>query len=328
MAQYNKKNLARDPSYEAAGKNLPAKKFKHTSPTEVRLSFEFTGGTTQFIDLASALSAVNRKFVSQQAYFYVNKVELYNNEDAFVDLHVVPDTWVTKNAYNRARNIFNLMNDKAMGPITGSIVPKYHDFKVLMNDRHRTTGATVPTLYDINSVPTPVVQDEWQYSQLVSDDDDGDAIQDADEFYMHMLGPHVGSSANWTSVGLVKSFGESRVTVRSSAPDSGQIDLADPLMNIFDSSSEESINDIVENLMGHNDQPPYDYDGYNGEGPGSMAQCARLVTTATFGRIASAPGFCAPFGLICVDPQNTATSYRLVLTLAPGTYHGVYAERV
>lgn len=328
MAQYKKKELAKDPSYQAAGKNLPAKKFKHTSPTEIRLSFEFTGGTTQFIDLAAALSAINRKFVSQQAYFYVNKVELYNDEDAYLDLHTVPDTWVTKNAYTRGRNIFNLMNDRAMEPITGAITPKYHDFKVYMSDRHRTTGTAGPVLYDINENVTPVIQDEWQYSQLVSSDDDGDAIQDADEFYLHMLGDHVGTSANWTSVGLIKSYGESRVTVRASSPDSGQIDLADPLMNVFDDSSEEAINDIVENLMGHNDQPPYDYDGYNGELPGSMAHQARLVTTSTFGRVTSAAGFCVPFGLICVDPHSTATAYRLVLTLAPGTYHGVYAERV
>jgi len=32
-------------------------------------------------------------------------------------------------------------------------------------------------------------------------------------------------------------------------------------------------------------------------------------------------------GLICVDPQNTASAYRVVINLAQGTYHGVYAER-
>jgi hypothetical protein len=45
-----------------AGANLPAKKYKKTSPTVTRLSFEFDGASTQFIDVAAALSAVNRKF--------------------------------------------------------------------------------------------------------------------------------------------------------------------------------------------------------------------------------------------------------------------------
>lgn len=310
-------------------RNLPAKKYKHTNPTEVRLSFEFTGNSTQFIDIGAALSAINRKFVSQQAYFYVSKVELYNNEDAFVDIHTVPDTWVTRNAYRRGRAVFESMNERVMKDnMISGLTPKYYDFKVYMSDRHRTTGTSLPVLYDINSVPTPVGQDEWQYVQLVSADDDLDATADADEFYLHLLGDHNGSSANWISVGLIKSYAESRVTVLSSDPDSTQIDLGDPLMNVIDYSSEEQVNDIVENLSGHNDSPPYDYDGYVGEAAGSMAQQARLVTTSTLGRTDSAPGFCAPFGLICVDPQSTATAFRIVLTLAPGTYHGVYAERV
>ena len=58
-----------------------------------------------------------------------------------------------------------------------------------------------------------------------------------------------------------------------------------------------------------------------------MCQVARLVTTVTNGRTTKASGFCVPFGLLCVDPQDTSTSFRLVLNLAPGTYHGVYAER-
>lgn len=310
-------------------RNLPAKKYTHSSPAELRLSFEFSGNSTQFIDIAAALSALNRKFVSQQAYFYVSKVELYNNEDAFVDLHTLPDTWVTKNAYKRARAIYDVQNQRVMeNTLTSGVAPKYYDFKVYMNQLHRATGITMPSLYTINSNHAPVISDEWQYSQIVTADDDGDAIQDADEFYIHMLGDHVGSPANWGSVGAIKSYAESRVTVFATSPDSSQIDITDPLMNVFDYSSEEQVNDIVDNLLGHNDQPPYDFDGYNGELDESMSQQARLVTTSTLGRVATAPGFCAPLGLICVDPQSTATAFRVVITLAPGTYHGVYAERV
>lgn len=310
-------------------RNLPAKKYTHSSPAELRLSFEFSGNSTQFIDIAAALSALNRKFVSQQAYFYVSKVELYNNEDAFVDLHTLPDTWVTKNAYKRARGIYDTLNQSVMqNQLTSGIAPKYYDFKVYMSDRHRQAGTIMPALYDINSAQRVLVPDEWQYSQIVSADDDGDAVQDADEFYVHMLGDHVGSPSNWTTIGAIKSYGESRVTVLAADPDSNQIDVADPLMNAMDMSGEEQVNDLVENLLGHNDSPPYAHDLYEGETADSMSQQARLVTTSTLGRVATAPGFCAPLGLICVDPQNTATAFRVVITLAPGTYHGCYAERV
>lgn len=308
-------------------RNLPAKKYSHSNPTELRLSFEFSGNTTKFIDIARALSAINRKFFSQQAYYYVSKVELYNNEDAFVDIHTLPDTWVTKNAYRRGRAMFEKMNELLDPAVSQIASAQYYDFKVYMSDRHRTTGSAEVNTYDINSAPNPEGVDEWAYSQLISADDDGDATQQADNFYLHMLGGHAGTHANWNSVGLVKSYGESRSTVSQFGPNETAVDLTDPLMNLFDNSSEEQINDIATRLQLDNDETPYDSDVYVGENLG-MAQQARLVTTTTLGRTDSAPGFCAPMGLICVDPQSTATAYRIVLTLAPGTYHGVYAERV
>jgi len=328
MAKYEKKSKKNDPSFQVASRNLPAKKYQHSSPTSLRLSFEFTGNATKYIDIAKALSAINRQFVSQQAYYYVNSVELYNNEDAFVDLHTLQDTWVTKNAYVRARHLFNQMNQSVEGSLTSGIQSKYADFKVFMSTLHRTTGSADPSTYDINSAPTTVTSDDWDYTRLVTADDDGDASQNADKFFLHMVGGHVGSAADWTSVGLIKSYAESRVTVNASSPDQSQIDLADPLMNLFDYSSEETVNEILTLQMSENDQPPYNYDLYVGEANGSLCQQARLATTALVGRKTVAPGFCAPFGLICVDPQDTATAFRVVLNLAPGPYHGTYAERV
>ena len=312
-------------------RNLPAKKYKHTNPTEVRLSFEFQGGSTQFIDIARALSIINRKFVSQQAYFYVNKVELYNNSDHYVNLLTLPDNWVTANSYRRARALFDQMNETVAPPSAAIAGAPYYDFKVFMSELHKTTGSSDPVLYSINDAGVPQTADEWRYSQLISADDDGDAVQQADNFYLHMLGDHAGTSANWTSVGIVKSYARSRSTVSTGASEVN-VDLvsSDPLMNLFDYSSEEQINDIVSRLVFDNDSPPYDIDHYTGEDV-EMAHQSRLVTTSSFGRVATAPGFCAPLGLICVDPANTIgseDSFRIVVTLAQGTYHGVYAERV
>ena len=54
-----------------AGANLPAKKYKKTNPTQLRLEFEGQGNITQFIDIGMALSAINRKFARQGVYYYV-----------------------------------------------------------------------------------------------------------------------------------------------------------------------------------------------------------------------------------------------------------------
>lgn len=320
-----------------AGANLPAKKYSKKSPTVTRLSFEFTGNGTKFIDIALALSTINRKFYRAGVYYYVNSVEVYNNSTGVCDLHTLPDSWVTKNAWNRGFKIFQKMNALTDGHGMGR--PKYHDFKVYMSNRHRTVGTTKPSLHDINNAATEFTADDWEYSQFVSADSDGDIDnsdpanpvinQEADNFFVHMLGDHDGTSNNWNSVGLIKSYGESRARIQPSAP---ALNVAaastDPLVNLFDYSTEEQINDIVTNLANDNDEAPYNDIHYVGQG-GHMQHVARIGTEQGVGRIGRASGFCAPFGLICVDPWGLPSddNFRVVLNLAVGTYHGVYAER-
>lgn len=343
--EYVKKSIDKDPSYKLQLKNLPAKKYRKGTPSQIRLSFELSGGTTQFIDIAQALSIINRRHYTSGAYYYVNSVELYNDEDAFVDLHVIPDTWVSRGAWRRGAAVWHEMNMRALER-TGGILPKYYDFRPYMSERHRSVGNRNPALHDINSAQRSYGADEWDYSQLVSADSDGDIAnpgtpaaevnQQADNFYVHMLGDHVGSSDNWTSVGLIKSYAESRPRIQTYSPNTPATASEDPLVNLFDYSTEEQLNDVIDLLEDSGDSAPYDHDFYLGqasETPGgadtrTMQHVARLVTTVTMGRKDSSAGFCAMGGLICVDPQATATAYRIVVNLAPGTYNGVYAERI
>ena len=309
-----------------AGANLPAKKYKKTSPTQIRLSFEASGERTEYIDIALALSAINRKFYRQGVYYYVNSIEVYNNETGVIDLHTLPDTWVTKNAWNRGFQIFQKMNSMVGTPMS-TIKPKYHDFKVFMDSRHVDNGSLQPSLHNINQGANEILSDDWVYSQFVSADDDGDSAQEADNFYGHMIGGHLGDTDDWTSIGLIKSYAETRGTVNAETPDDANVDITDPLLNLFDFSSEEQVNDIVQNLLDDNDNPPYNYNQYVGEATSNLQHVARIGTETGVGRVGRASGFCAPFGLICVDPHGVETAFRVVLNLAAGTYHGVYAER-
>ena len=311
-----------------AGANLPAKKYKKTAPTQVRLSFECNGGATQFIDIGRALSTINRRFYRAGLYYYINSVEIYNDETGVVDFHTLPDTYVTKNAWNRGFKLFQKMNSMVDAPLSNIGRPKYHDFKVYMSDLHRTTGSLNPSLHGINATSASVAPDEWAYSQFISADDDGDALQQADNFNVHMLGPHVGLPTNWDSVGLIISYRDTR-----SYPDpTGSPVLLssgneDPLLNVFDMSSEEQMNDIMAALDQDNDETPYDSNALVGQSINNMQHVARIGTEVGVGRVGRASGFCAPFGLICVDPHGVSTAFRVVLNLAQGTYHGVYAER-
>jgi len=307
-----------------AGANLPAKKYSKTSPTVLRLSFESTGSGTKFIDIARALSTINRKFYRQGVYYYVNSVELYNNSDGVVDLHTLPDTWVTKNAWNRGFGIYQKMNSLSDTPR-----PKYNDFKVLMSTLHSADGANTmdPDLYNINSANTSHQPDEWVYSQITTMHSDGGG---PDEFVLTMLGADVGAQGNRTSVGLIKSYGATRAfPVPTGEPSVPNAANTDPLANLFDASGDNALENIADNLNDNNDETPYDHFSYIGHSDAHMQQVARLTTTPTIGRVAKASGFCAPMGLICVDAQNLAgdDNWRVVINLAAGTYHGVYAER-
>ena len=185
-----------------AGANLPAKKYKKTSPTVTRLSFEFDGSATQYVDIGMALSAINRRFYRAGVYYYVNSVEIYNNETGVVDLHTLPDNWVTKNAWNRGFQLFQKMNSM-VDDVSSIGRAKYHDFKVHMNAQHVSSGATPPSLHGINAQARTMSPDNWIYSEFVSADDDQDGQANADEFKVHMLGNHDGNADNWTSVGLI-----------------------------------------------------------------------------------------------------------------------------
>lgn len=339
--KYELKPKAQDPSYRRMHGNYPAKKYQKGTPAVTRLSFEMTGGATQYIDLAYALSIINRKAYRQGCYYYITSVEVYNNSDGYVDFHTLPDTWMTRSAYRRGLGIYNAQVEKTIETM-GNIVPKWHDFKVYMSDRHRTTGSELPNTYDINSATVNQFADDWEYTQLVSADSDGDlqfdpvtghatqVNQEADNFYLHMLGGHAGSPDNWDSVGLIKSYEDTRGRV-SPEPVVDNADLlADPLANLNDASSEEQVNDVATRLLDDQDQPPYNSDLMNGVLPTHHQQVGRAVTTATIGRTTSISGFCAPLGLIMVDPQDIAgnDNFRVIVNLASGTYNGVYAERM
>jgi len=310
--------------------NMPSKANKKKNPTITRLSFECpAGGATQFIDIGLALSAVNRKFFRAGLYYYVNSIEVYNDEQGVVDLLTAPDNWVTRNAHSRGEAMFDKMNEMVEYPISSMGLPKYHDFKVYLSDLHRTTGSLSPSLHGVNAAAAIHAPDEWLYSQYISADDDGDPVQQADNFYCHLIGPHNGTPTNWVSVGLIKSYAETRQFPQVEEPNVNAAELAaDPLTNLFDFSSEEQLNDIMTALAETNDATPYNADYYTGESTSAMQHVARIGTEVGLGRVGRASGFCVPYGLICIDPHTgTDSSFRVVINLAVGNYKGVYAER-
>lgn len=329
---YEQKAKRNDPSFRRVHGNYPPQKNKKGTPAVTRLSFEMTGDQIQYIDVAKALSAVNRRHYRQGLYYYVQSIEVYNNADSFVDFFTAPDTWVTKAAHRRGKAIWDEMNDRAMQN-TGAIIGKYHDFKVFLDKDHRAIGSELPNLHRTAVSNVNITVDDWEYSQMVSADDDQDGIANADQWYLHLVGAHNGSSANWDDVGLIKSYSDTRTTVQQVNPENPPIAdlLDDPLTNLFDYSSEEQMNDVLTILdTADNEQTPYDHSSYIGEQDRHLVNTGRAATVATNNRVAMIPGFCAPCGLIKVHPAGVAPadSFRVIVNVASGNYNGVYAERI
>jgi hypothetical protein len=342
--------------------NLPAKKYRKGTPTITKLNFELSGAE-HYISISSALSAINRRMYRQGLYYYVNSVEVHNAEAAIVDLYTAPDTWVTRAAWKRGFEIFRKMQAKALETTEMSVGP-YNDYRVALDhsqaSHYYNTSMQLGSINDAGN-PTPTYTEAFrapatyagenpqivrehndvrnqQISEFVSSMDTGSNVEATTpvQFFSHLVGVDLqGAISNMgggltmggiSSVGLINSYQNTRNTI--SPQETVDVNFEeDLLLNLFATGDEDEIADILEEID-ETDKPPYDLDLYVGSTNDGLHHVARIANDDTdLGRVAQGNGFCAPCGLIKV--QTTAdTGFRLVLNLAVGTYHGVYAERM
>jgi hypothetical protein len=322
-----------------AGANLPAKKYKHSTPTQLRLVFQFAEGETGgYIDLAQCLSAINRRMYRQGCYYYINSLEVETLQDGYVEVAVAPDTWTVQQAWKRGFAIFQKMNGMVDTPR-----PSYHDYKVYLDANHRDDiqqgnlnrlPIGVGTIGNIDSFES----DEWNYAQYVNFNDripesEGTTSHQTtpNQFNAHLIGFHQGTgTSSWASVGLVKSYKESRLLpVIGGQPEVPTGNDDDPLNLLFQGSEVHALEEIQQHLDVMNDTTPYDRDTYPGEKQNHLIPLERLYTSGNpAGRTHKVSGACVPLGLMRVSSVGYAQGWRLIINVASGTYNGVYAERV
>lgn len=290
-----------------------------------------------YIDGAQCLSIMNRKLVRQGQLFKISNMKIYSDEmdsasgdDFRIKIGVIPTNWVFKNAYVKAKALWNEMNDLATKDLGGrSLLPKWHDFKLFMNNAHRVqwnSGGT-PT----ETITTPVNLDdetypagEWIYSQYA------DSGSTSDEYYAHVLGNHRDSSGNeddnhtaYTSVGIIKAYGQSRrlptaVTGDPTIPSDIQLS---PWGRLF--GDDDQTHEAVENLDTDNDMPPYDYDDYIGDNHNAgMCVYTGRLQERNVPFMGSVPTFFAPLGLIqievdAMDTQGTLDKIHISFDITP-----------
>ena len=302
---------------------------KKTTPATRYLRYEFTNSgtpgneTSHYIDLARDLSIVNRRLYRQGRDYHVKKITIVSsntpNGENRISVATAPGSWVVKAAHQRAFSVWNEMNKEAGANLAGDIMGTWSDFKVYLDNPMRTATLAVPR----DNGGNLALINEWTYTQLVTPD----GTTSADEFYQHLLVDHVGSVGNWTSVGLVKSYGESRATVQNLNPNVPGTASDDPLVNVFDYGT--TVDEVINDMEGDNDNPPYSIESYPGDELNMPKPIITQDTTLVDGR-ATMAGFSAFCGLLEFECKSPITSdvYSVLIELSPGSYRGIKAESI
>ena len=298
------------------------------TPAVRYLRYELTNGganteTSHYIDLARDLSIVNRRLYRQGKDYHVKKITIVSSNTPSVNnfgpdgavktnggrisVATAPNSWVTKMAWKRAFDVFTRMNKEASENLAGNIEGTWADFKVYLSNDMR--GATLPLPLDNGG--NAGLLNEWVYSQMVTPD----GTSTADNFELHLLGNHVGAAGARSSVGLVKSFGESRATVNNDDPTVPGEASDDPLVNVFDYGT--TVDDVVTNLEFFNDRPPYDISFYPGDDGNMPKPIVVQDTTLVDGR-ATLSSFTAMCGLLEFEIRSPLASdvYSVLVELA------------
>ena len=300
---------------------------KNMTPATRTIRYELTNSTTpgtetsHYIDLAKDLSILNRRLYRQGRDYHVKRITVVSsntpNGENRVSFATTGTSWVSQMAWKRGFHTWNKMNAEVQEQTSGDIAGTWSDFKVYLTNAMR--GATA--LRPLDNGGAQFLNGEWDYSELVTPD----GTTSGDAFFLHMLGDHNGGAGVRQSVGLVKSYGESRATVNTNNPNVPNEASDDPLVNVFNYGATTQC--VIQDLEGHNDDPPYDLASYPGDDLNGGKPQIMQDTTIVDGK-ATVSGFVARCGLIEIEAKSPIGSdvYSVLVELAPGKYRGIKAD--
>lgn len=287
--------------------------------------------TSHFLDLSRDLSAINRRLMRQGRVYHVKRITIVSSNTNVVapgtnagrfTVATLPDSWTVRNAWKRGFEFWNRMNKNTVLVNAPTIKPTWHDFKL------RGMGSYAPTpTYEVplDNGGNALSLGEWTYSQYVSPD----GTASADSYQAVMLGNHSTVAPPYgalTYISLVRSYAESRATVQNDSPNMANVDISDPLINLFDDGT--VVDEITQNLLAHNEDAPYDLAVYPGMS-GNMSQplVVQQTTLGTDGK-ATIGGFSAICGLVELEITSPIASdvYSVLVELAEGSYRGIAAD--
>lgn len=278
------------------------------------MRFKADNNGTYYIDLAKSLSLQERRLHRQKAIYTVYGGFFVDSQGNRINLNTAPMTWVSKRAVNRGFAMWRKMTAKTLEDAGATSKSKYRDFKIHLDNQ---MGGTTLLPLDASDNNLYTAGPEWDYSDLISGDPEpGAQPGDPSGFALQLVGPHSGSHPNWTRIGLIQSWFNSRPAPEASQPNDIP-DVTDPLMNLFDSG--DVIDERLTIINTEGDAPPYNEDDTFGNasaaGNSNNLQRASVAVPAAATPVAPIHGFQALCGLIqvVVGSGTGANEWELVL---------------
>lgn len=310
-------------------------------PTITTLNFKWESSndqSTAIIDIAMALSNVNRKLYRSARRYAVAGIQIQNAIGATaskVQIGTAPDTWMTANSIVKMFAAWKAQRKRSL--IGSSGVPgKWSDFKCYLHANHVRANGVSSLRPRAEFEGSNLYLGEWTRSQMVYEDY-SDSNNDAQTSHIHILGEHLNDSnaavdafdpLTIKSLGVILSYQQSR---RNYEPDVGGTLEGFTNPNPFSALNAEAevVQEVIEIVIDENDVPPYSVD--NMLGASDMVSNAvyntAILPLASTTSLNHAPGFIAPMGLVQFTSDAFEFDYNIKVFIVPAdNSHGVLSE--
>tara|TARA_B100000459_G_C8593269_1_gene208678 strand:- start:1038 stop:2162 length:1125 start_codon:yes stop_codon:yes gene_type:complete len=359
---------------------------KKIQPAPMNFSFNISvtndpsGGQpyeTHYLDLSQVASLVNRRAYRQGLQWALKSIKIVSQvrmqsgvsstgrstPAGLVYVSKLPQTWVMSNAWEKGFRAWMKQQKEAVENGSASLMPKFLDYKVHMDEQHvtNTFGTNMLPRSLVASGFGPVLGNqatpgEWEASNVVTPVGPGGTVGETHSSVIMAVGQNYGAAGNQRIVSLIDGYASSRAIGASAIDDPNRPDdMYDTDGDFPDNWLEAMTNQgtdqdsavLLDQLTQNNIAPyPFENDGTATDTmyPGGANQLPTLevhaiepITGTTIGGTSFISGGTFPCGLLRFDVQNfsedvDASQDPLILSLdiqvelVPGQHKGYLCE--
>ena len=305
-------------------------------PNAIQNSSQGSTVQTSYIDISQCVSLLNRRFYRQGLHWSVKNIKLMTEvvdtsgaappvrsfapPSGKVSVSKLPTTWVFNNSWTKGFKAWQETNKMALEQSEGSLLPKFTDFKIHLDNQHSSNGFSTnlrPMSLGFSATET-AAEGSWDPSLYVIPIG-ASSPGNASEFTIIGIGQNFQGGAQ--QVSLVHGYSNSRALPSALDPNtpaqSADADGATPenwLAAITNQGTDQD-SEVLTNLKDQNEKAPYPferdgtytntmYPGGRQQLPTAQVHAVEPVTGTTVGGTTYIQGGDFPCGLIRFDIEN------------------------